>query len=92
MPEPDPFASPFHRVDLPGQGHAHAPLPPGFQLPAPMPPVHPADLGPRRPVTTTGSSSTAPAEMRNSTWMVSPERNCSGRIPIPIRFERWMRS
>ncbi|TQM82359.1 hypothetical protein FHX81_4763 [Saccharothrix saharensis] len=56
MPEPDPFASPFHRVDLPGQGHAHAPLPPGFQLPAPMPPVHPADLGPRRPVTTTVAS------------------------------------
>ncbi|MFJ6670923.1 hypothetical protein ACIQMJ_07420 [Actinosynnema sp. NPDC091369] len=54
MPEPDPFASPFHRVDLPGQ--ADAPLPPGYRLPAPMPPVHPADFTPRRPVTTTVAS------------------------------------
>ncbi|NUT50177.1 MAG: hypothetical protein HOV94_23125 [Saccharothrix sp.] len=54
MSEPDPFASPFHRVDLPGQGAA--PLPPGFRLPAPMPPVHPGELGPRRPVTTTVAS------------------------------------
>lgn len=56
MPEPDPFASPFHHVDLPGQGQADAPLPPGFQLPAPMPPVGPADYAPRRPVTATVAS------------------------------------
>ncbi|MCE6995873.1 hypothetical protein LZG04_13835 [Saccharothrix sp. S26] len=56
MPEPDPFASPFHHVDLPGQERSSTPLPPGYQLPAPMPPVHPADLAPRRPVTTTVAS------------------------------------
>jgi hypothetical protein len=56
MPEPDPFASPFHHVDLPGQGRANAPLPPGFRLPAPMPPVGPGDYAPRRPVTATVAS------------------------------------
>lgn len=56
MPEPDPFASPFHHVELPGQGQSNTPLPPGFQLPAPMPPVGPADFAPRRPVTATVAS------------------------------------
>jgi hypothetical protein len=56
MSEPDPFASPFHHVDLPGQGRSDAPLPPGFQLPAPMPPVGPGDYAPRRPVTATVAS------------------------------------
>ncbi|MEU4764979.1 hypothetical protein AB0H12_17145 [Actinosynnema sp. NPDC023794] len=56
MPEPDPFASPFHHVELPGQGPSNTPLPPGFQLPAPMPPVGPADYAPRRPVTATVAS------------------------------------
>ncbi|MFD0199331.1 MULTISPECIES: hypothetical protein [Saccharothrix] len=56
MPEPDPFASPFHQVDLPGQDRADAPLPPGFQLPAPMPPVDQHDFAPRRPVTATVAS------------------------------------
>ncbi|MFI9007093.1 hypothetical protein ACIGNX_07685 [Actinosynnema sp. NPDC053489] len=56
MPEPDPFASPFHHVDLPGQERPDTPLPPGYRLPAPMPPVDAADLAPRRPVTTTVAS------------------------------------
>lgn len=56
MPEPDPFASPFHHVDLPGQAQANTPLPPGYKLPAPMPPVHATDFAPRRPVTTTVAS------------------------------------
>ncbi len=56
MPEPDPYASPFQPVDLPGQGRANAPLPPDYRLPAPMPPVHPNDLAPRRPVTMTVAS------------------------------------
>ncbi|MCC8244330.1 hypothetical protein [Saccharothrix luteola] len=56
MPEPDPFASPFHHVELPGQGRSNTPLPPGFQLPAPMPPVGAADFAPRRPVTATVAS------------------------------------
>ena len=56
MPEPDPFASPFHQVDLPGHGQASAPLPPGYQLPAPMPAVSTYEYAPRRPVTTTVAS------------------------------------
>jgi hypothetical protein len=56
MSEPDPFASPFHHADVPGQGRSDSPLPPGFQLPAPMPPVSSDDLAPRRPVTTTVAS------------------------------------
>ncbi|MEU4444322.1 hypothetical protein AB0K14_18705 [Actinosynnema sp. NPDC050801] len=61
MSEPDPFASPYHRVDLPGQAnaphhHPPAPLPPGYHPPVPMPPVDPRDVGPRRPVTTTVAS------------------------------------
>lgn len=56
MPEPDPFASPFHHVELPGQEQSNTPLPPGFQLPAPMPPVGPAEYAPRRPVTATVAS------------------------------------
>lgn len=56
MPEPDPFASPFHHADVPGQGQADTPLPPGYQLPAPMPPVSGDDPAPRRPVTTTVAS------------------------------------
>ncbi|MEU4739464.1 hypothetical protein AB0G02_03225 [Actinosynnema sp. NPDC023658] len=53
MSEPDPFASPYHRVDLPGQ--AGAPLPPGYALPAPMPAVGPQELPPARPVTSTAA-------------------------------------
>jgi hypothetical protein len=56
MPEPDPFASPFHHADVPGQGRSDAPLPPGYHLPAPMPAVGPHELAPRRPVTTTVAS------------------------------------
>ncbi|XVS64081.1 hypothetical protein ACQPYE_38520 [Actinosynnema sp. CA-299493] len=55
-PDPDPFTSPFHHVDLPGRGPSNAPLPPGFQLPAPMPPVGAGEYAPRRPVTATVAS------------------------------------
>ncbi|QQQ76084.1 hypothetical protein IOD16_34415 [Saccharothrix sp. 6-C] len=56
MSEPDPYASPFHHVDLPGQGRSDAPLPPGFRLSAPMPPVGSGEYAPRRPVTATVAS------------------------------------
>lgn len=56
MSEPDPFASPFHHADVPGQGRSGTPLPPGYHLPAPMPAVGPHEVAPRRPVTTTVAS------------------------------------
>ncbi len=51
MPEPDPFASPFHAVDLPGQ--PSGPVPAGFAgYPMPMPEIH-GGFAPPRPAALT---------------------------------------
>ncbi|MBP2339516.1 MFS family permease [Saccharothrix coeruleofusca] len=52
MSEPDPFASPFHPVHLPGE--PSGPVPAGYGYPAPMPAAQPGPLA-QRPVTTTAS-------------------------------------
>lgn len=53
MSESDPFASPYHQVNVPGQ--PNAPMPPGSGWPAPMPPVDARDLSVPRPLTMTVS-------------------------------------
>ncbi|MEU4802264.1 hypothetical protein [Actinosynnema sp. NPDC023587] len=54
MPEHDPYASPFHRVDLPGQ--PAAPLPGYAGYPPPMPPADPGAVAPSRPAALTAAS------------------------------------
>ncbi|RKT57896.1 hypothetical protein [Saccharothrix australiensis] len=56
MSEPDPFASPFHHVRLPGQ--TSAPTPPGYagHPGLPMPAVDPRALPPPRPLALTTAS------------------------------------
>jgi lipopolysaccharide export LptBFGC system permease protein LptF len=49
MSEPDPFASPYHQVHLPGQ--PSAPMPVGYGYPAPMPSLSVHEL--RRPTALT---------------------------------------
>ncbi|MFD1146837.1 hypothetical protein [Saccharothrix hoggarensis] len=53
MSEPDPFASPYHQVHLPGE--PKAPLPPGHGWPAPMPSADGRDVPLPRPATITGA-------------------------------------
>lgn len=52
MAEPDPFASPYHPVHLPGQ--PGGPTPVGYGYPVPMPPAQPVRAV-VRPATTTAS-------------------------------------
>ncbi len=47
----------------------------------------PSAIASARPVIENVSSPVSPSEAA-----LSPSRNCSGSTPMPIRFERWMRS
>ncbi|WP_433266061.1 hypothetical protein ACQPZF_39780 [Actinosynnema sp. CS-041913] len=54
MSEPDPFASPFHQVNLPGQ--PSTPMPAGFAgYPLPMPEADSRALAPSRPAALTAA-------------------------------------
>ncbi|MBB5954729.1 hypothetical protein FHS29_001299 [Saccharothrix tamanrassetensis] len=56
MSEPDPFASPFHQVDLPGRpGRPRPPVPAFTGYPLPMPEVDSRTFAPPRPAALTAA-------------------------------------